>query len=242
MRQSVDVLELDMTWKRKQLQEFTTGLVADHWISSVISRGGVAPGEMPSFSIETFRPALDGVVQALQSNPSLGEGRTFAQTCALAIAQAVAPLSLEVLHFERAVKTHVPALPIDGEALLRELVDFVVDQVEMHGNSIQAGFPDLGEGERNELLHCLVTQFNGILLFAWEQARGEALGLIQDAVSADDAAIALSQPAYQHGVALSTFKALATESIRRLVGTAQYAYAALKPSAPGAAQVGTVDG
>lgn len=225
-----DVLELDTAWKRKQLQEFTAALVADRWIATVIGAGGMALGKLPDVSGEAFKPALDVILSLIRNMPVGSVQGAPAGSSGLAIAQASCRISIEIQQFVEVLSTHVPQLKVDPQALTKDVIDFLADQVHTHMSAFDSG--SASAQEREELLHCLVAEFSAALLLGWDRARAETLAAIKDAATADEAARLLSQPAYQHGIAFATFKTTSAESIKRLVGTARYAHETLRDKGP----------
>lgn len=231
-----DKLELDAAWARKTLHDFTADLVANHWIATVLGKGGVVPGHSPNISVDFFVPAVRAVLQlptdlplpAQRANNSLAGG------VQLSLLKAMTPIVLEMERFADVVNARVPSKPVLVDKLVADLRQFIMDQSTAHYEKFVVECGALTEDDKRMMLQALISHASGVLLTAWEHSRGEVLGAIKDAESAQKAAEILARPQFTHGFPLQALKQRAAESLRRLAGTSQYALSLMRQSAENA--------
>ena len=109
-----DHLEVDGAWARKTLHDFTSDLVANHWISSVLGKGGAVPGHSPDISIDYFIPAIRAVMElptdlpAAQNKINLSLGGAVQ----ISLLKAMTPVALEAEKFADIVNAAGYASPV----------------------------------------------------------------------------------------------------------------------------------
>jgi len=220
-----DQLEMDSAWAKRNLHDFTADLVANHWIATVLRNGGVVAGHAPDVHIDYFIPAVKAVMDLPLDMPAPSDKQqlSFNGAVQIALLKAMTPLVLEVERYSHVVNSRIPAQPVQPDALIQAVASFVMEQATTHYERFVADNAEVGEDDRKIMVEAMIAQSSGVLLAAWELCRGEVLGAIQDAASADDAAAILQRPEYTHGYPLGALKSRAADSLRRLTGTAQYA-------------------
>ncbi|KAG0166433.1 hypothetical protein DFQ30_007198 [Apophysomyces sp. BC1015] len=238
-----DKLELDGAWARKTLHDFTAELVATHWITTVIGKGGVVPGHSPEVSVDYFVPAIRAVMELPADLPRRAEKLHLSTTGAvqLSLLKSITPIAIEVEKFATLVQARIPSAKVSADDLVMEVGQFVMEQATTHHERFVADNPDVTDDDRRAMLQALLAHTSSVMLSAWEYCRGEVLGALKDAGSEAEAATVLSQAGFTHGFPLEVMKARAMESMRRLTGASQYALGLMRQSDPanakGAARV-----
>lgn len=235
-----DKLELDSAWSRKTLHDFTAELVASHWISTVIGKGGVVAGHSPDVSVEFFIPAIRAVMELPADMPRLAEtfDHSMAGAVQLSLLKAMAPISIEVEKFATIINARIPVAKVSADDLVMEISQFIMEQALLHHEKFITDNSDVTDDDRRFMLQALISHASGVMLSAWEYCRGEVLGAIKDAASVEQAAEIIAQSQFTHGFPLQAMKTRAEESLRRLAGTSQYALSMMRQAADRANQQG----
>jgi len=227
-----DQLEMDSAWAKRNLHDFTADLVANHWISTVLRNGGVVAGHAPDVKLEYFIPAVKAVMELPLDLPAPADKQqlSFNGAVQIALLKAMTPLVMEVERYAHVINARIPAQPVQSDALVQAVSAFVMEQATAHYERFVADNTEVGDDDRKVMVEAMIGQSSGVLLAAWELCRGEALGAIQEATSAEEAAAILQRPEYTHGYPLDALKRRAADSLRRLTGTAQYAMQMMRQS------------
>ncbi|MDR8877443.1 hypothetical protein FEP76_04066 [Burkholderia multivorans] len=233
--ESGDQLELDKAWAVKMLHDFTAELVATHWISTVIGKGGVVPGNSPDISIEYFVPAIKAAMAATPQVSAVTEytDQTLIGGASLSLLKALVPLSVEIERFVGFVSQHVPELPVSAEAVIEEIGEFVTRQAMKYQGEFVDEHPGVSEDDRRMLMQALIAHTSSVMLSAWEACRGEVLAELKDVTTEAEAQTLLTRDGFKSGFPLARLKARAEASLRRLVGTTKYALNLLAQQAAG---------
>ncbi|MDH0342147.1 hypothetical protein [Chromobacterium haemolyticum] len=235
-----DKLELDSAWSRKTLHDFTAELVASHWISTVIGKGGVVAGHSPDVTVEFFVPAIRAVMDLPADLPLPVEepGLSTPAAIQLSMLMAMTPISIEVEKFATVITAGIPAAKVSVDDLVAEIGQFIMEQALQYHEKFIAENADVTDDDRRVLLQALIKHAAGVMLSSWEYCRGEVLGAIKDAGSVEQAAAILGQSQFTHGFPLQALKTRAEESLRRLAGTSQYALTMMRQASERANQQG----
>lgn len=233
--ESGDQLELDKAWAVKMLHDFTAELVATHWISTVIGKGGIVPGNSPDISIEYFVPAIKAAMAATPQVSAVTEytDQTLIGGASLSLLKALVPLSVEIERFVGFVSQHVPELPVSAEAVIEEIGEFVTRQAMKYQGEFVDEHPGVSEDDRRMLMQALIAHTSSVMLSAWEACRGEVLAELKDVTTEAEAKTLLTRDGFKSGFPLARLKARAEASLRRLVGTTKYALNLLAQQAAG---------
>ncbi|MFM0265566.1 hypothetical protein [Paraburkholderia sediminicola] len=223
--ESGDQLELDKAWAVKTLHDFTAELVATHWISTVIAKGGVIPGHSPDISVEFFLPSIKAAMAATPQISAVTEftDQTLIGGASLSLLKALVPLSVEIERFIGFVGGHVAGIDLSADALIHDIGEFVTRQAMQYQVQFVAEHPDVSADDRRMLLQSLIAHASSVMLSAWEACRGEVLAELKDVATEADAKALLTRDGFQNGFPLARLKARAEGSLRRLVGTTRYA-------------------
>jgi hypothetical protein len=211
-----DQLEMDSAWAKRNLHDFTADLVANHWIATVLGNGGAVAGHSPDVNVEYFVPAVRAVMELPADLPAPADKfqLSFGGAMQIAMLKAMTPVALEVERYAHIVNTRIP---------VQAVAKFLLEQAFTHFERFVAETSDVTDDDRKIMIEAMISQSAGVLVASWEQCRGEVLGAIQDATSADEAAAILQRPEYTHGFPLDALQQRSADALRRLTGTTQYA-------------------
>ncbi|MBR8205361.1 hypothetical protein [Burkholderia vietnamiensis] len=232
---SGDQLELDKAWAVKMLHDFTAELVATHWISTVIGKGGVVPGNSPDISVEYFVPAIKAAMAATPQVSAVTQytDQTLIGGASLSLLKALVPLSVEIERFVGFVSQHVPDLSISADAVIEEIGEFVTRQAMKYQGDFVDEHPGVSEDDRRLLMQALIAHTSSVMLSAWEACRGEVLAELKDVTTEAEAKTLLTRDGFKSGFPLARLKARAEASLRRLVGTTRFSLNLLAHQAAG---------
>ncbi|POZ80198.1 hypothetical protein [Burkholderia contaminans] len=232
---SGDQLELDKAWAVKMLHDFTAELVATHWISTVIGKGGVVPGNSPDISVEYFVPAIKAAMAATPQVSAVTQytDQTLIGGASLSLLKALVPLSVEIERFVGFVSQHVPDLPVSADAVIEEIGEFVTRQAMKYQGDFVDEHPGVSEDDRRLLMQALIAHTASVMLSAWEACRGEVLAELKDVTTEAEAKTLLTRDGFKSGFPLARLKARAEASLRRLVGTTRFSLNLLAQQAAG---------
>ncbi|RQR11252.1 hypothetical protein [Burkholderia stagnalis] len=233
--ESGDQLELDKAWAVKMLHDFTAELVATHWISTVIGKGGVVPGNSPDISIDYFVPAIKAAMAATPQVSAVTEytDQTLIGGASLSLLKALVPLSVEIERFVGFVSQHVPELPVSADAVIEEIGEFVTRQAMKYQGEFVDEHPGVSEDDRRLLMQALIAHTSSVMLSAWEACRGEVLAELKHVTTETEAKTLLTRDGFKSGFPLARLKARAEASLRRLVGTTRFSLNLLAQQATG---------
>ncbi len=218
-----DPLELDSRWARKSLQEVAAELVAHHWVSAVIARGGMSAEELPDLPVDRFAIAVREVLRLPMDLSGAKEhfNLSYGGSIRLSFLKAFAPLAVEIERYSEVVNRRLETRVVDGEALQAFIGQLLMDQALSAQESLTGA--DVDEDEKRMTLQACLAHAGTLFLAAWEPTRGDALGMLVDAASLDEGRAALNGLSCQHGFPVEAFKRRALHAMQRLVGTTQAA-------------------
>lgn len=211
-----DPLEIDQRWRRRRAGTLTSELVANHWISTIISQGGMS--SVDAWPLQ-WRPklaaAISTVIDQISSAP-IADATTASGSAAIF---ALAPLVLDLQRFADVIHASVPSFMVDADTAAA-LVGAVVGE-EVHAATLRLE-PLLPGLTRLEIGCELMAQVGPMALAAWEGARGEVLDRLKDVVTAEEAQELLADPSLCNGVPVDRVIERLRPMVRRLVGATVY--------------------
>lgn len=217
-----DHLELDTAWSLKTLQNFTAEIVADHWVQTVLAKGGHV--DMPSVSAERFLPAIETVLGLSVDLSGVTKPLDLSGTGAvqLSLMKAMTPLTIEIDRLARVVNTRAGATLVDAGGITQDLSQFLVEQAISQQKRIAAENPEATDDDLTSVLQAMINHAASAMKVAWEEYRGRLLGAIAES-SAQEAAELLSGPDMKYGFPLDGVKQRTAETVNRIVGTVLHA-------------------
>jgi hypothetical protein len=211
-----DPLEIDQRWRRRRAGTLTSELVANHWISTIISQGGMS--SVDAWPLQ-WRPklaaAISTVIDQISSAP-IADATTASASAAIF---ALAPLVLDLQRFADVIHASVPSFMVDADTAAA-LVGAVVGE-EVHAATLRLE-PLLPGLTRLEIGCELMAQVGPMALAAWEGARGEVLDRLKDVVTPEEAHELLADPSLCNGVPVDRVIERLRPMVRRLVGATVY--------------------
>lgn len=230
-----DALEVDSGWSRKMLHGFTAQLVSSQWVTSVISKGGVMKGQLPPMSTEQFIPAINAVLTLPVDVAERASAVVSSQaSIQVALIAGITPIAIEVERYATIINTRLPLQDgdrVNEAAIINELAQFVAEQSAQHLDRVVADGTVLSDDDRQVIFHTLIQHSSEVVLASWEYCRGEILGVIKEAESAEDAAKIFESSAISHGFPLEQLKTRAAQALKRLTGASQYALTMMRQAA-----------
>lgn len=219
---------VDAAQPQGAVQAFTAQLVASHWISAVIARGGVMRGQLPAIDADQFKPAIDLTMSLSSASAEPGASGALAGECLPATVLAtLAPVALEVERYAALIEGFVPGVRISRDALLMELSQWIVQKARQGSDQFGHGTAPVDACQREALLHAMIGHATEAVLASWERCRGEVLGQIKDADTPEEAARHFAASDFRHGFPVQRLLSRAATMLDRLTGAARHACALL---------------
>jgi len=211
-----DPLEIDQRWRRRRAGTLTSELVASHWISTIISQGGMS--SVDAWPLQ-WRPKLAAAISTVIDQISSAPIADAATSSASAAIFALAPLVLDLQRFADVIHASVPSFMVDADTAAALVGSVVGEEVQAATSRLEPLLPGL---TRLEIGCELMAQVGPMALAAWEGARGEVLDRLKDVVTPEEAHELLSDPSLCNGVPVDRVIERLRPMVRRLVGATVY--------------------
>ncbi|MEX3556882.1 MAG: hypothetical protein VB135_00155 [Burkholderia sp.] len=211
-----DPLEIDQRWRRRRAGTLTSELVANHWISTIISQGGMC--SVDAWPLQ-WRPKLAAAISTVIDQISSAPITDVATSSASAAIFALAPLVLDLQRFADVIHASVPSFMVDADTAAALVGAVVGEEVQAATLRLEPLLPGL---TRLEIGCELMAQVGPMALAAWEGARGEVLDRLKDVVTPEEAHELLSDPSLCNGVPVDRVIERLRPMVRRLVGATVY--------------------
>ncbi|MGH8156660.1 MAG: hypothetical protein ACREPQ_00940 [Rhodanobacter sp.] len=231
--QERDPLELDTRWARKAVQEVAADLVSNHWVATVLARGGAGTGEEPAAGVPMLAA---GVREALAVAFAVG-GRSEAPQLShngavrLSFLKAFAPLAIEIDKYAHTINGKLDASIVDATVLQTHIGELLMAQATDIHQALMEGQMTTEDDQRMALQACL-SHVGAVLMALWEPTRGDALGTLVDAPTVDAGREALSSAPFEYGFPLGIYQERVGEAVRRLTGTVLASMALVRSASP----------